>query len=124
MCCSDPLVAVTVFTIELLPSNRTLYKLCGRFNNSAGAGRAGRHLLTVTDRQSTAPRPAPTPPPPAPQPEQNMRVEVQCGDNEAFGHFVFIRDDRKKEETFRVCEVEVFAEETEGGCFCVYSTQK
>jgi len=65
--------ALTVFVIELLEGNRTLYKPCGRHLGShEGEG------------------------------------EVTCGPADSAGHFLFLRDDRKAEEEFKLCEVIVF----------------
>ena len=95
----EPLIAVTVFTIELLPHNRTVYRLCGRYNNtSSGSGREARRFVTDTDSRMELGRR-----------EEAVTVMVECDNREAVGHFIFIRDDRKKEDYFTICEVEVFA---------------
>lgn len=70
-----------MFVIELLASNRTLYKPCGR--------------------HAPPPRNAST------REEQGV-VEITCSPGDTRGHFVFVRDDRKVEEELVLCEVEVF----------------
>ena len=97
----DPLIAVTVFTIELLPHNRTVYRLCGRYNNTNN-GREARRFVTDTDSRMELGRG-----------EETLTVMVECENREAVGHFIFIRDDRKKEDYFTICEVEVFALKTD-----------
>lgn len=106
----EPLVAVTIFTIEMLPGNRTLYKMCGRYNytNSGPGGgpeREPRRFVTdsenqISDVSSLRHRDAPG---------EQITLEVACENQDAVGHFIFIRDDRKKEDFFKVCEVEVFS---------------
>ena len=101
----EPLIAVTVFTIELLPHNRTVYRLCGRYNNTnsnSGSGREARRFVTDTDSRMELGRG-----------EETLTVMVECENREAVGHFIFIRDDRKKEDYFTICEVEVFALNTD-----------
>jgi len=48
----EPRIAVTVFTIEMLPNNRTLYKLCGRFNNMETRFSVREPRILVTDDES------------------------------------------------------------------------
>ena len=106
----EPLVAVTIFTIEMLPGNRTLYKMCGRYNftNSGPGGgqeREPRRFVTdsenqISDISSLRHRDTPG---------EQITLEVACENQDAVGHFIFIRDDRKKEDYFKVCEVEVFS---------------
>ena len=99
---------MTIFTIEMLPGNRTLYKMCGRYNytNSGSGGGQGREPRRfVTDAESQAPASSLRH---RDEPEQ-ITLEVACENQDAAGHFIFIRDDRKKEDVFKVCEVEVFS---------------
>ena len=42
-----------------------------------------------------------------------VTIDVTCDNNDAVGHHIFVRDDRKKADYFKVCEVEVFAEDEE-----------
>ena len=123
---AEPLLALTVFTIELLPNNRTLYKPCGRYNNSnqARSSRVGRNFLPtviVTDEDNTESerrnvnqdneeidvgnR--------IEKNKEDLTVEVDCDNDDTSGHYVFVRDDRKKNEFFTLCEVEVFSDENE-----------
>ena len=100
---------MTIFSIEMLPGNRTLYRMCGRYNyTNPGPGlktREPRRFVTDTENQI---------------PTSSLRhdddkqvgevtIEVPCENEDAAGHFIFIRDDRKKEDFFKVCEVEVFS---------------
>ena len=68
----EPLIAVTVFTIELLPHNRTVYRLCGRYNNTnSGSGREARRFVTDTDsRMELGSR------------EETLTVMVECENRE------------------------------------------
>jgi len=122
----EPLLALTVFTIELLPNNRTLYKPCGRYNNSnqGRTNRVGRNFLPtllVTDEDNTESARNN-----ANQDaeeidvvnkveknKEDLTVEVHCDNDDTSGHYVFVRDDRKKNEFFTLCEVEVFSDEQE-----------
>ena len=109
--CSDPLVAVTIFTIEILPHNRTLYKLCGRYNNTKRV-RQPKQLprpMFVTDTENTVTT--------GEDDSDDLVVDVRCDGQDAVGHYIFIRDDRKKEDYFRICEVEVFQFDTRGQCW-------
>ena len=115
-----------MFTIELLPNNRTLYKPCGKYNNSyqARTTRVGRNFLPtllVTDDDNKD----------AGKNNENQAVEeidvvnkmeknkeditvdVHCDNDDTSGHYVFVRDDRKKNEFFTLCEVEIFSDEEE-----------
>jgi len=99
----EPRIAVTVFTIEMLPNNRTLYKLCGRFNNMETRFSAREPRILVTDDESRSSNDI--------QPHLGpdvMSADVVCENEEAEGHYIFIRDDRKKLELFSICELEVF----------------
>ena len=106
----EPLIAVTIFTIELLPHNRTLYKLCGRYNNSVPAsdlgpaGRSARKFVTDTEsreRNKIVNREEE-------QQSEHVIIDVACENEEAVGHYIFVRDDRKKVDYFTLCEVEAF----------------
>ena len=104
----EPLIAVTIFTIEMLPGNRTLYRMCGRYNytNSGsgdGQGREPRRFVTDSESQVTASSLRHR------DKQEQITLEVVCENRDAAGHFIFIRDDRKKEDVFKVCEVEVFS---------------
>ena len=44
----------------------------------------------------------------------DLVVDVQCDGQDAVGHFIFIRDDRKNKDYFNICEVEVFQFDREG----------
>ena len=100
---------MTIFTIEMLPGNRTLYKMCGRYNytnsESGGRGQAREPRRFITDAENQTPASSLRHPD---KPEQ-ITLEVACENQDAAGHFIFIRDDRKKEDVFKVCEVEVFS---------------
>ena len=104
----EPLIAVTIFTIEMLPGNRTLYRMCGRYNytNSGsgdGQGREPRRFVTDSESQDQASSLHHR------DKQEQITLEVSCENRDAAGHFIFIRDDRKKEDVFKVCEVEVFS---------------
>lgn len=104
----EPLIAVTIFTIEMLPGNRTLYRMCGRYNytNSGsvdGQGREPRRFVTDSESQDQASSLRHR------DKQEQITLEVSCENRDAAGHFIFIRDDRKKEDVFKVCEVEVFS---------------
>ena len=104
----EPLIAVTIFTIEMLPGNRTLYRMCGRYNytNSGsgdGQGREPRRFVTDSESQDQASSLRHR------DKQEQITLEVECENRDAAGHFIFIRDDRKKEDVFKVCEVEVFS---------------
>ena len=43
--------------------------------------------------------------------KEDLAVEVHCDNEDTSGHYVFVRDDRKKNEFFTLCEVEVFSDE-------------
>ena len=102
------MIAVTVFIIEISPQNKTFYNLCGRFERSVA--REPRYFVTDdesrvnnrirleddTDNDS-----------------EIVTIDVSCDNKDAVGHQIFVRDDRKKEDYFKVCEVEVFAEKQE-----------
>ena len=45
--------------------------------------------------------------------KEDLTVEVDCDNDDTSGHYVFVRDDRKKNEFFTLCEVEVFSDENE-----------
>ena len=99
----DPLVAVTIFTIEMLPHNRTLYKLCGRYNytNRVRQPKEIPTSIFVTDTENTMTAEAE-------DDSDDLVVDVHCDGQDAVGHYIFIRDDRKKEDYFSICDVEVF----------------
>ena len=42
--------------------------------------------------------------------KEDVIIEVHCDNDDASGHYVFVRDDRKKNEFFSLCEVEVFSD--------------
>ena len=44
-------------------------------------------------------------------------IDVSCENQDAVGHYIFIRDDRKKEDYFKICEVEVFSFNSKGENF-------
>ena len=46
----------------------------------------------------------------------DLVVDVLCDGQDAVGHYIFIRDDRKKEDYFSICDVEVFQFDTRGQC--------
>ncbi len=101
---------MTIFTIEMLPGNRTLYKMCGRYNytnsGSGGGGQGREPRRFVTDAENQVPASSLRHPD---TPGDQITLEVVCENRDAAGHFIFIRDDRKKEDVFKVCEVEVFS---------------
>ena len=110
---SDPLVAVTIFTIEILAHNRTLYKLCGRYNytNTIRQPKEMASSMFVTDTENTM---AADEQAEAKEDSDDLVVDVRCDGQDAVGHYIFIRDDRKKEDYFRICDVEVFQFDTRG----------
>lgn len=94
-------MALTIFTIEMLPNNRTLYKLCGRFNFTSRPSQPSKRTMFVTDSQNTD----------SDQDQadsDDLVVDVTCDSQDAKGHYIFIRDDRKNVDYFSICEVEVF----------------
>ena len=44
----------------------------------------------------------------------DLVVDVSCDSEDARGHYIFIRDDRKKVDYFTICEVEVFEFDKKG----------
>jgi len=126
----EPLLALTIFTIELLPNNRTLYKPCGRYNNSyhTRSPRVGRNFLptlVVTDesidqweRATDNHDKEEIDKEEIEKHKEDLTVEVHCDNDDTSGHYVFVRDDRKKNEYFTLCEVEVFSieQKTDDDC--------
>ena len=114
---------MTVFMIELLPNNRTLYKPCGRYNNSYAhrSTRVGRNFLptlvvTDEDNKDDNDNKAVEEIDAVNKIEKNkedLTVDVHCDNDDTSGHYVFVRDDRKKTEFFSLCEVEVFSDDQE-----------
>ena len=39
---------------------------------------------------------------------EHVMIDVACENEEAVGHYIFVRDDRKKVDYFTLCEVEAF----------------
>ena len=110
---SDPLVAVTIFTIEMLPHNRTLYKLCGRYNNTNTVRQPKEipRTVFVTDTENTR---MVDDDDQVEDDSDDLIVDIGCDGQDAVGHYIFIRDDRKKEDYFSICDVEVFQFDTTG----------
>ena len=112
-----------MFTIELLPNNRTLYKPCGRYNNSytPRTSRVGRNfqptlVVTDDDNKDNNENKAVEEIDAVNKIEKNkedLTVDVHCDNEDTSGHYVFVRDDRKKNEYFSLCEVEVFSDDQE-----------
>ena len=92
----------------MLPHNRTLYKLCGRYNYTSRVRQPKEAPTTVfvTDSQTTGEF--------TDDDSDDLVVDVSCDSQDARGHYIFIRDDRKKEDYFSICEVEVFAHDNGG----------
>ena len=101
---------MTVFTIEMLPQNRTLYKLCGRYNNTNRARQPKEIARTmfVTDTENTLRT--------AEDDSDDLIVDIQCDSQDAVGHYIFVRDDRKHKDYFSICDVEVFQFDKKGQC--------
>ena len=99
---------MTVFTIEMLPQNRTLYKLCGRYNNTNRPRQPKEIARTVfvTDTENTLRTPE--------DDSDDLIVDIQCDGRDAVGHYIFVRDDRKNKDYFSICDVEVFQFDTTG----------
>ena len=109
-------MALTIFTIEMLPHNRTLYKLCGRYNYTSRATgpSLGEGKMFVTDSQNSGSDQDQTD-------SEELVVDVTCDSQDAKGHYIFIRDDRKKVDYFRICEVEVFEFDKRGNAVVISS---
>ena len=45
--------------------------------------------------------------------DDTVAVQIDCENQNTVGNTIFVRDDRKKNEFFHVCEVEVFALNTD-----------
>ena len=103
--------------IEMLPGNLTHYNLCGRYNNSGVTSplynRSPRKFVTDTENQSLMSRSSSS----LRHDDDADTIDVSCENQDAVGHYIFIRDDRKKEDYFKICEVEVFSFNNKGENF-------
>ena len=104
--------------IEMLPGNLTHYNLCGRYNNSGFTSqqsdvynRSPRKFVTDTENQSLVSRSSTSS---LHHDDDADTIDVSCENQDAVGHYIFIRDDRKKEDYFKICEVEVFSFKNQG----------
>ena len=46
----------------------------------------------------------------------DLVVDIHCDDQDAVGHYIFVRDDRKNKDYFSICDVEVFQFDRRGQC--------
>ena len=91
--------------INILNTEYALY----RYNYTTMARQPKQRTMYVTDSQNTAQNSDRDQ-----TDSDDLVVDVSCDSEDARGHYIFIRDDRKKVDYFTICEVEVFEFDKKG----------